>query len=557
MLRKIRIVLAAIFFIGITLLFLGFAGVLEPWLGWMPKVQFLPAFLAVNVGVVAALLLLTFVFGRVYCSTICPMGVYQDIVAWISRKVRGRKAVYHYNKGLKYLRYGIWVLFVIALVAGVHAFVSILAPYSAYGRMVRTFFGGNAELPILVIAVSTFVVITVMAWIGGRTYCNTVCPVGTTLSFVSRFSLFRPAMDKDKCVKCHACERKCKAHCIDVENGIVDYSRCVVCFDCMESCRPGGLKYSFAYGKKAAGKTEEPVLKKPEASAPNDNPRRSGSPEYSNPTSSPKPAEEKKTTGEAPTPNDNPDKAGYTEPETPRQPETSGTTESEPDESRRAFLIGTAVMAGGAVTAKVAAVSTAIAGAAVNAAAQGGKKVDGGLAEIVPKQSPQRTAPITPFGSKSAKHFYQHCTACQLCVTACPNHVLRPGMKLDRFMQPEMGYENGWCRPECTKCSEVCPAGAILPITPEEKTAIHVGTAAVDYDLCVVNRDGVRCGNCARHCPAGAIMMVPKDPGNPDSPRIPSVNEARCIGCGACENLCPSRPISAIRVNGLSVHIED
>lgn len=533
MLRKIRIALAAIFFIGITLLFLGFAGVLEPWLGWMPKVQFLPAFLAVNVGVVAALLLLTFVFGRVYCSTICPMGVYQDIVAWISRKVRGRKAVYRYNKGLKYLRYGIWVLFVIALVAGVHAFVSILAPYSAYGRMVRTFFGGNAQLPILIIAVSTFVVITVMAWIGGRTYCNTVCPVGTTLSFVSRFSLFRPTIDKNKCVRCHACERKCKAHCIDVENGTVDYSRCVDCFDCMESCRPGGLKYSFAYCKKAAGKTEEPVLKRPEAPAPDDNPRRSGSPEYSNPTSSPKSAEEKKTTEEAPTPNDNPDK------------------------SRRAFLIGSAVMAGGAVTAKVAAVSTAVVGAAVNAAAQGGKKVDGGLAEIAPKQAPQRTAPITPFGSKSAKHFYQHCTACQLCVTACPNHVLRPGMKLDRFMQPEMGYENGWCRPECTKCSEVCPAGAILPVTPEEKTAIHVGTATVDYDLCLAARNGIRCGNCARHCPAGAIMMVRKNPSDPDSSMIPTVNESLCIGCGACENLCPSRPVSAIHVNGLSVHIED
>ena len=130
-------------------------------------------------------------------------------------------------------------------------------------------------------------------------------------------------------------------------------------------------------------------------------------------------------------------------------------------------------------------------------------------------------------------------------------------MKLDRFMQPEMGYENGWCRPECTKCSEVCPAGAILPVTPEEKTAIHVGTATVDYDLCLAARNGIRCGNCARHCPAGAIMMVRKNPSDPDSSMIPTVNESLCIGCGACENLCPSRPVSAIHVNGLSVHIED
>ena len=124
-------------------------------------------------------------------------------------------------------------------------------------------------------------------------------------------------------------------------------------------------------------------------------------------------------------------------------------------------------------------------------------------------------------------------------------------------MQPEMSYERGYCRPECTECSQVCPAGAILPITPEEKTSIHIGVAVVDRDLCVVNRDNVSCGNCARHCPAGAIMMVRRDPEDPDSLRIPAVNEERCIGCGACEYLCPSRPISAIHVNGRTSHVND
>jgi len=128
-------------------------------------------------------------------------------------------------------------------------------------------------------------------------------------------------------------------------------------------------------------------------------------------------------------------------------------------------------------------------------------------------------------------------------------------MSLDRLMQPEMGYEDGYCRPECTKCSQVCPAGAILPISSEEKTAVHIGTATVDRSLCVVEKDGVSCGNCARHCPVGAIRMVRLDPDDPDSLRIPSVDESRCIGCGACEYLCPSRPYSAIHVNGLQVHI--
>ena len=200
--------------------------------------------------------------------------------------------------------------------------------------------------------------------------------------------------------------------------------------------------------------------------------------------------------------------------------------------------------------------SSVIAATAIALEAQE-KKVDGGYAAVTAKKAPERTNPIVPFGAVSLRHFHQHCTRCQLCVSQCPNDVLRPSTSLDRLMLPEMSYENGWCRPECTKCSEVCPAGAILEITPEEKTAIHVGTASVDLDLCVVNRDNVNCGNCARHCPAGAIKMVRKNPDDENSLRIPTVLEDRCIGCGACEFLCPSRPYSAIHVNGRIDHVDN
>lgn len=216
------------------------------------------------------------------------------------------------------------------------------------------------------------------------------------------------------------------------------------------------------------------------------------------------------------------------------------------DKGRRAFLVGGATVIGGSLLSSIPmrAEDDEIKD----------KKRDGGFAEVLPKKAPNRKTPITPFGSESVEKFYKHCTACQLCVTVCPNNVLRPSSRLEHLMQPEMSFEKGYCRPECVKCSEVCPAGAILKITPEEKTEWKVGTAGVDYDLCVVNRDGVSCGNCARHCPVGAIRMVKKNPDDEKSLRIPSVNEEKCIGCGACENLCPSRPISAITVNGYSVH---
>ena len=180
--------------------------------------------------------------------------------------------------------------------------------------------------------------------------------------------------------------------------------------------------------------------------------------------------------------------------------------------------------------------------------------MDGGLAVIVDKKKPARKTPIVPPGAQSVRNMHRHCTACQLCVSVCPNGVLRPSTDLEGLMQPESSYERGYCRPECTKCSEVCPAGAIRRISKEEKSAIQIGHAVWVKENCVPLTDGVECGNCARHCPTGAIAMVSSDPEDENSVKIPVVNTERCIGCGACENLCPSRPFSAIYVEGHENH---
>ena len=139
-------------------------------------------------------------------------------------------------------------------------------------------------------------------------------------------------------------------------------------------------------------------------------------------------------------------------------------------------------------------------------------------------------------------------------MSVCPNGVLRPSTDPESLMQPESSYERGYCRPECTRCSRVCPTGAIRPISREEKSSIQIGHAVWVKANCVPLTDGVECGNCARHCPAGAIQMVAVDPADPASLHIPVVNTERCIGCGACENLCPARPFSAIYVEGHETH---
>ena len=104
MLRKIRVTLAVVCFTLITLLFLDFTGTLHAWFGWLAKIQFLPAVLALNVGVIVALLALTLLSGRVYCSVICPLGVFQDAISWISGKRKKKKYRFSYSPAVSWLR---------------------------------------------------------------------------------------------------------------------------------------------------------------------------------------------------------------------------------------------------------------------------------------------------------------------------------------------------------------------------------------------------------------------------------------------------------------------
>ena len=222
MLRKIRITLATVMFIGITLLFLDFTGTMRQWVSWMPKLQFLEAVLALNVVVIVALVVLTFVFGRIYCSVICPLGIMQDIFGWLGKKQKKNR--YTYSKEMKWLRYPVLVLFIIALVAGIGTLFQLLAPYSAYGRIVTyllqpvwvagnnvlasiaehydsyAFYHVSKDVPnyyvITIIAVWTWAILAALAWRYGRTYCNTICPVGTFLSFFSRFSYHQTQVRK-------------------------------------------------------------------------------------------------------------------------------------------------------------------------------------------------------------------------------------------------------------------------------------------------------------------------------------------------------------------------
>lgn len=506
-LRLVRIALSVIFFTGITLLLMDYSGLLVRYLGWMARLQFLPAVLALNAGVFVSIFCLTLLFGRFYCSTLCPLGTWQDIVSHIAGKSNPHRFSYLHNP--RWLRVLFLVVAMTGLFTAMNLLISLLAPYSTWSRIVVNLFqpiwgfavngisaleeraGVYRTFPVevwvksfagLALALVFFLLINILAWLKGRLWCNTLCPVGTVLGYTAKFALFKPTIDYEKCIRCKKCEKNCKASCIDIRHHHVDYSRCVDCFDCMAGCPVDAITYIPAWKRKKDEHHHHHHHSHhhhKEASAAVDTTRRT--------------------------------------------------------------LIGTLALS-----------------FPLQALAQ---KTDGGLAPLQPRKSPKRNLPPVPAGAGGLDNLSRRCTACGLCISKCPEQVLRPSNSFSNLLQATMSFEKGWCRPECTVCSQVCPTGAIRKVTREEKTAIHIGHAVWTKDFCLPFTQGTDCGNCARHCPVGAIRMVRiADTGLAGKGavdewlRIPVVNEDRCIGCGACENLCPSRPVSAIYVEGHLQH---
>lgn len=482
MLRAIRSALAALCFAGLCLLFLDVSGVLPPKLAFLAKLQLVPAILAGSFIIVATLAVLTLLFGRVYCSTLCPLGVLQDAISRLGKKNRFR-----FSPARTWLRLTVLAVFVVAFAAGAPLVFGLLEPYSAFGRIAADLMAplwalgsnglalasesmGNFAVgptPVwqkgfsaLAAAVFTLVMVSCLAWKSGRTWCNTLCPVGAVLGFLSHFSLFKPRIDAARCTHCGLCARTCKASCIDAGNGTLDSSRCVACFNCLDTCRHKAIAYAPGRGK--------------------------------------------------------------------RTPEARG--KELPNPARRALF--------------AAALSAAI--VPVTAQTRSG---NGTIPALTRKQRPARSTPVTPPGSSGLEAFKARCTGCQLCVSACPHQVLRSFDNGAGMLQSSLSFERGYCRVNCVACSTVCPAGAIRPVSPAEKTAIQIGRAVVRPDICIVNTENVSCTACARSCPAGAINMVGDGP-----LKKPAVDAERCTGCGACEYVCPARPFAAIRVEGNLEH---
>lgn len=504
MLRKLRISISVLFFGLITFFFLDFAEILPTGFHRLAHLQFIPALLSLSIGILLFLIVLTLLFGRIYCSVICPMGILQDIIARFSKWKGKKKKRYRFSPAKNILRWSVVGLTAIIYLLGGTFILGLLDPYSAYGRIAVHIFkpvymaGNNllesvfsrfdnytfyrvdasiVELSSLLIAIATLVIIAVLAWKHGRTWCNTICPVGTILGGLSRFSLFKIRIDDTKCNGCGLCATKCKAACINSKEHEIDYSRCVDCFDCLEACKQKALIYTPSL-KPGSLKKETSVMEETQL------------------------------------------KDNILSPSNP---------------SKRQFLIA------GLLTA----------GTAPNLLAQAQQTI----ASLEGKKAYKKENPITPPGSIDRKHFQQQCTSCHLCVSKCPSHVLKPAFMeygLAGMMQPTVSFEKGFCNFDCTVCGDVCPNGAILPLTVEKKHLTQMGYVVFIEENCIVLTDGTSCGACSEHCPTQAVAMVPYK----DGLTIPQVNKEICVGCGGCEYVCPARPFRAIYIEGNPVQKE-
>lgn len=271
LLKPLRVVAAVLLFFSINAAFLApivsAALFLDaaPDFTWTARLQFLPALLALNVVAVIAVLAVTLLFGRVYCSTVCPLGVLQDVFIRLRRPFAKR--------GFSADRSGFrWIVPLAVLVplafCGVTALASALDPFSAYGRLVANLvrpafqwavncgaawsdahekywlMSGEIAVPAaiaLAVSALTLVFVAVLAFWKGRWLCNRLCPVGGCLALASARSLVRLRIVSAKCVGCGVCERGCKSGAIDFKAKDIDNSRCVRCFNCLGACRKGAI----------------------------------------------------------------------------------------------------------------------------------------------------------------------------------------------------------------------------------------------------------------------------------------------------------------------------
>jgi ferredoxin len=475
---------------------------------FLARAQFVPGLVNLMAGAMGTLvfvagLIITLAIGRIYCSAICPLGILQDIISRLSGWLPRKKKFLPFAKPFTKLRHIFLWGTVAAIIAGWGGFaLTLLDPYSNFGRIVSTL-----ARPILTAANNSIVGLANAAgiqslyrftppWAG----IGALLLPAVFLTVVAVMSALRGRL---------YCNTVCP---VGTVLGLlsrfaafriaIDKAACTRCGDCLRSCkaqcidlRAGTIDASRCVAcYNCVGVCEHHGIGYRFSWKKN------------SATANPAPA-------------------------------TSSSSLTAPDAQRRAFL---ASIAGGVAASSV-----------VLNRARAAIPAEDAVPALV--RAGESSRAICPPGSKSVDQFLDRCTACHLCISACPTHVLQPAFLeygIVGLLKPRLDYRSAYCLFECTRCSEICPDDAIDLLDFAKKQVTQIGVADFYQARCVVELNGTDCAACSEHCPTKAVTTKPFR----ENLRLPVLNQSLCVGCGACEYACPVKPKKAILVTGRKHH---
>jgi ferredoxin len=498
-LRTFRIIFSGILFLCVFLVFVDFKSLIPTkYTDILLFLQFIPSSLKyVDTGTIAAggfliVLVLTVLTGRTYCSFLCPLGIGQDINSRIGGRIKKRFRRYGFKKPHTFLRYSLLAItLVVTMVWGIYM-LTILDPYSIFGRFM-TFLAKPAVIWVN----------NIFAGLLGRFDLYTLSHVPikpfnlVMYSLPVAFLLLVGGMSLTK--GRFYCNTICPVGTflgliskISVFRMNFDESSCTRCGRCAMRCKSSCIDF-----------LNHDI-------------------------------DVSRCVGCFNCINVCPDDAiSYGLVKFRKKDQKK---EENYDESRRKVIAGSLMFLFGMSQLS---------------------KAQEKLAPKPKKDSTVRenkTYPVCPPGGITIADFNARCTACSLCINACPNGVLQPAFKeygLAGMMQPVMNYHKSFCTFKCNICTEICPTNALQPLVLEAKQLTQLGKVKFIKDNCVVKTEKTSCGACSESCPTKAVYMIPYE----GKLLIPEINDEICVGCGHCEYACPTVPYKAIYVDGNPVHL--
>lgn len=252
-LKIFRIFLTTLFFVA-TVAYLIIGPHFHPMAAISMKSQIILSSFTVTIGVTLVWMVVTILFGRIYCSSVCPVGTLSDLFIWARKKLGKKQPVYKY-KSQKRWSIHILAVYVICIVIGIVAVPYLIEPWNIMRNIVAivkpsaieaTWINlGIGALTGILAGIVSLIGIAIYALFYGRSYCTEICPYGTAMGLLHDYYLYHIEIDPDKCSSCGKCEEVCKTSCIKVAGRLVDNARCVRCFDCLAVCNDDAIHYQL------------------------------------------------------------------------------------------------------------------------------------------------------------------------------------------------------------------------------------------------------------------------------------------------------------------------